>query len=300
MTGVVGRFAPSPTGPLHFGSVVTAVASWLDARARGGRWLLRIDDLDPPREQPGAGETIIRTLEALALHWDGPVTWQSRRAAAHADALAALDRAGATFPCACTRREAGPGPYPGTCRGGLPAGRRARATRVRVDATPVRIVDRVQGPYEQRLDAVCGDFIVRRADGLVAYHLACVVDDAAAGVNDIVRGVDLLDSTPRQVHLQRLLGLPEPAYAHLPVVLGPGGEKLSKQTGAPGVRPADAPAALAAALGFLGLSPGADLRGAPPASLLAWALERWSPARLPGGASRVYAFAPSNISRSVS
>ncbi|MEQ8659718.1 MAG: tRNA glutamyl-Q(34) synthetase GluQRS [Gammaproteobacteria bacterium] len=272
---VVGRFAPSPTGPLHQGSVVAAVASWLDARARGGRWLLRIDDLDPPREVAGAADLIIETLRALGLEWDGEVVWQSRRGAAYSTALAALAAAGALFPCACTRAMVGAGPYPGTCRDGLPAGRRARTLRVRVDAAEIAFEDRVQGRYAQRLDVECGDFVVRRADGFIAYHLAVVVDDAAAGVTDVVRGVDLIDSTPRQIHLQRLLGLPTPRYAHIAVVRDARGVKLSKQAGAAAVPPAAAATALAAALAFLGLAPPAELAGAPVTTLLDWALPRW-------------------------
>ncbi len=293
----VGRFAPSPTGPLHFGSVVAALASWLSARAKGGRWLLRIDDLDPPREVEGAAATILRTLEALALEWDGAVVYQSRRGTAYAAALERLQDAGQIFPCACTRRQVGPGPYPGTCRNGLPAGVRGRALRVRVDDTPVVIADAVQGRFEACLARTCGDFVVRRADGLVAYHLAVVVDDAAAGVTDVVRGLDLLDSTPRQVWLQRLLGLPTPAYAHLPVVLGRNGSKLSKQTGAAAVLPDSAPAALAAALDFLGLTPPPALVGALPGELLAWALPRWR-LDLPGTAARPYPAAAANMPRS--
>ncbi|MGR8918731.1 MAG: tRNA glutamyl-Q(34) synthetase GluQRS [Gammaproteobacteria bacterium] len=294
-----GRFAPSPTGPLHFGSVTSAAASWLEARAGGGRWLLRIDDLDPPREEPGAADLILATLEALALTWDGAVVFQSTRAAAYAAALDELARADHLFPCACTRREVGSGPYPGTCRDGLPAGREARSLRVRIEPGGITVADRVQGTYTQELASACGDFIVRRADGLVAYHLAAVVDDAAAGVTDVVRGADLLESTPRQIFLQRLLGLPQPRYAHLPVVVDAAGNKLSKQTGAPPVTPADAPAALYQALDFLGLAPPAELAGAPPASLLEWALPRW---RLDacGAAPRPYPRAASNMSRSVS
>lgn len=272
----VGRFAPSPTGPLHQGSVVAAVASFLDARARDGRWLLRIDDLDPPREVAGAADLIIETLLALGLEWDGEIVYQSRRGAAYAEALAVLDAAGATFPCACTRSMVGSGPYPGTCREGLPPGRRARSLRVRVDDRVIGFDDRVQGHYAQRLDTECGDFIVRRADGLIAYHLAVVVDDAAAGVTDVVRGVDLIDSTPRQLHLQRLLGLPHPRYAHIDVVRDARGVKLSKQSGAPGVLPAQAAAALHAALEFLGLAPPRAVAGAPVRELLEWALPRWA------------------------
>ncbi|MGE0486532.1 MAG: tRNA glutamyl-Q(34) synthetase GluQRS [Gammaproteobacteria bacterium] len=299
-----GRFAPSPTGPLHFGSVVTALASYLDARSRGGRWLLRIDDLDPPREAPGAADGILATLVALGLEWDGEVTWQSRRGEAYRDALSRLADTGVSFPCACTRATVGKGPYPGTCRNGLPPGRRARAVRVRVGATCVGFEDRVQGNVTRTLAEQGGDFIVRRADGLIAYHLAVVVDDAAAGITDVVRGVDLLDTTPQQIHLQRQLGLSTPTYAHLGVVLGPDGHKLSKQTGARPVLPAAAALAAWAALDFLGLSPPVAARGAPAAELLQWALPRWAGHALPRAAA-VYddggvQSAAANIARSAS
>ena len=280
-SAAVGRFAPSPTGPLHFGSVVAAVASFLAARAAGGRWLLRIDDLDPPRTEPGATAAILATLAALELHWDGPVVYQSERSAAYRAALADLARAGATYACACSRRRVGAGPYPGTCRGlGLADGA-GRTLRVKVDAVPITFEDRVQGAYGQALATHCGDFVVRRADGIAAYHLACVVDDAAAGVSEVVRGVDLLESTPRQIHLQRLLGLPQPRYAHPATVLDAAGHKLSKQTYAKPVTPATAPPALYHAVRFLGLDPPASLAGAAPAGLLAWAVPHWRWSALP-------------------
>ena len=256
----VGRFAPSPTGPLHFGSLVAAVASWLDARAAGGRWRLRIEDLDRPRVQPGAADEILRTLEALGLVWDGEVLYQSRRTALYREALERL-RAH-TYWCGCSRREIadsslslaadGARIYPGSCRAGLAAGRTARALRVRVPGDEIRFVDRVQGPQAQVLARDVGDFVLYRADGLFAYQLAVVVDDAAQAVSDVVRGADLLDSTARQIHLQRLLGVATPRYLHVPIALDERGEKLSKQTGAQPVdarRPAEA---LAAALRFLG------------------------------------------------
>jgi glutamyl-Q tRNA(Asp) synthetase len=250
----VGRFAPSPTGPLHAGSLVAALASWLDARAHRGRWLLRIEDLDPPREQPGAADAIIATLQRFGLRADGPVTWQSRRQGLYEAALARLVAAGLAYPCACTRREIADsqlrvddGPlageaaspsaprervYPGTCRGGLPPGRSPRAWRLRVPAGIVRFDDRWCGPQAQDVAARVGDFVLRRADGLWAYQLAVVVDDADLGITDVVRGADLLGSTARQIVLQRALDLPTPRYLHVPVVATPEGEKLSKQTGA--------------------------------------------------------------------
>ena len=256
MTAVVGRFAPSPTGPLHFGSVVSAVASYLDARAQGGRWLLRIDDLDPPRIEAGATHSILATLEALALEWDGAVLYQSTRGAAYAQALAQLQAAGMVYRCRCSRKEIGAGPYPGHCRHADLAGDDGRlAWRVRVDDEAIVVTDLLQGTYRQSLGSHCGDFVVRRADAVFAYHLAVVVDDAWSCVTQITRGSDLLESTPRQIHLQRLLGLPTPRYAHLPVVLDTQGEKLSKQTYAPSVAPADAGRMLFHALAFLGCAP---------------------------------------------
>jgi glutamyl-Q tRNA(Asp) synthetase len=256
----VGRFAPSPTGPLHFGSLVAAVASHLDARSHGGEWLLRMEDLDRPREQPGAADAILRTLERLALHWDGPVLYQSQRLEAYREASARLRAAGHCFDCACTRREiadsALPGQegpiYPGTCRTGLAPGQRARALRVLVDSAPVAFDDRLQGRQMQNLAEAVGDFVILRADGIVAYQLAVVVDDAAQGITDVVRGSDLLLSTPRQIHLQRLLGHPTPRYLHLPVAVNDAGEKLSKQTHAPAIDPRDAHALARTTLSFLG------------------------------------------------
>jgi len=256
----VGRFAPSPTGPLHFGSLVAALASWLDARRHGGRWLLRMEDLDPPREVPGAADAILRTLEAFGLTWDGPVLYQSTRQAAYEAALEQLRAAGLAYDCGCTRREVAEagkpgldGPiYPGTCRNGLPPGKSPRAVRVRSEADPIEFTDRQQGPIGQDVAREVGDFVIRRADGLYAYQLAAVVDDAFQGVTHVVRGADLLDSTPRQILLQRRLGLPTPAYLHHNLVLTPQGEKLSKQTHAPPVDDTDPVPTLISALGFLG------------------------------------------------
>lgn len=256
----IGRFAPSPTGPLHFGSLVAAVGSYLQARSRGGRWLVRIEDLDRPRTVPGAADGILRTLEAYGLHWDGEVWYQSARDEAYAAALEALRSEQAVFPCGCTRQDVararaarGGGPaYPGTCRQGLGPDRRARAWRVRTAGERIRFVDAVQGPYEEELDQTCGDFVVRRADGLFAYQLAVVVDDAAQGITEVVRGADLLESTPRQILLQRLLGLPTPSYLHLPVANNAAEEKLSKQTGATPLDLRHPLPVLRRALGFLG------------------------------------------------
>ena len=228
----VGRFAPSPTGPLHFGSLVAAVASYLEARSRGGRWLVRMEDVDLPRCIPGADLDILRTLEAYGFRWDGPVMYQTARTSAYEAALERLRTLGLAYPCSCSRREAGEGFYPGTCRNGVGAPGKPVAWRVRAEG----------------LD----DFVVKRSDGLFAYQLAVVVDDAAQGVTNVVRGADLLDSTPRQQWLQRALGYREPRYLHVPVATNAAGEKLSKQTLAPALRAADRIAEIRRALGFLG------------------------------------------------
>ena len=235
-----GRFAPSPSGPLHLGSLVAALASWLDARAARGRWLVRIEDLDRPRSQSGAAAEILRALERFGLYWDGEVLYQSRREALYAAALERL--AGKTYWCGCSRRELadsslglaadGAPIYLGTCRNRPPARASRRALRVRTTAQEIGFSDRVQGAQAQRLERDIGDFVLYRADGLFAYQLAVVVDDAEQGVTDVVRGADLLDSTPRQIYLQRLLGLATPRYLHVPVLVNARGEKLSKQTGA--------------------------------------------------------------------
>lgn len=280
MTAPVGRFAPSPTGPLHFGSIVAALASYLDARHRRGSWLVRMDDLDPPREQRGAAASILAMLEACCLEWDGAVSYQSTRHERYAEVLAGLRDGGHTFACACSRKDFAGAVYPGTCREGLPAGRSARTLRLRVDDTVVHFDDRIEGRIERNPARGFGDFVVLRADGNYAYHLACVVDDADAGVTDIVRGADLLDSTAPQLVLQRLLGHRAPDYAHIPVVVNAAGTKLSKQTRAAPVERARVSAAIFDALEFLRQDPPTTLRGAPPRELLAWAVPRWRIAAL--------------------
>ena len=277
---IVGRFAPSPTGPLHFGSLVAAVASWLDARAAGGRWRVRMEDLDRPRVQPGAAGEILRTLDALGLVWDGEVLYQSARAALYREALEKLERH--TYWCGCSRREIadsslglavdGARIYPGACRGGVAPGKTPRALRVRVPEEEIRFVDRVQGPQAQRLSRDVGDFVLYRADGQFAYQLAVVVDDAAQGITDVVRGADLLDSTARQIFLQRLLGAPTPRYLHVPVAVNALGEKLSKQTGAKPIDARRAGEEIGAALAFL---------GQPASRSLEEAARQWNPALIP-------------------
>jgi len=276
----VGRFAPSPTGALHFGSLAAALASWLDARRAGGTWLLRMEDLDQPRVMAGAGDRILRQLEAFGLAWDGPVVYQSARLDLYQNAIRKL--ATHSYPCACTRKELedsalaidGSRIYPGTCHGGIAPGKSARALRLRTADEPVRFADRVQGERTQSVATEVGDYVLLRADGIVAYQLAVVVDDAAQGITDVVRGADLLDSTARQIALQRLLGLATPRYLHTPVATNGAGEKLSKQTGATEARAENIPSAL----GFLGMNPPARLA---PKELLAWAASHWDPARVP-------------------
>ena len=279
----VGRFAPSPTGPLHFGSLVAAVASFLDARAVGGRWLLRMEDLDRPRCGPGAADTILRQMEAYGLFWDGAVIQQSQRDDTYAAVLDALKAQGAVFACTCSRSQLAHAPrnaegeivYPGTCR--LHTAPRAEkyAWRVRITDVSVHFNDRIHGALQQDLATEVGDFVVRRADGLFAYQLAVVVDDAFQGVTHIVRGADLLWNTPRQIYLQRLLGLPTPIYAHVPLVTNAAGQKLSKQTLAPALPERGRRAVLAQALAALGHAPPADLLGAGADELLAWAVAQW-------------------------
>lgn len=285
----VGRFAPSPTGPLHFGSLTAALGSCLEARQQGGRWLLRLEDVDLPRCRAETAEETVRTLEACGFAWDGEVLVQSRRTERYREVLETLRAAGEIYPCACTRRELadsalapdGAHVYPGTCRRGLPEGKTARAFRIRVDNEVVAFDDAVQGPLRQNLVSDVGDFVLLRADGGYAYQLAVVVDDADQGVTRVVRGADLLDSTPRQIFLQRRLGLPTPTYAHLPVAVNASGEKLSKQTGARAI-PIDRPGpALFAALEFLGQQPPAALIGASVNELWDWALAHWQLANVP-------------------
>ncbi len=324
-TNYRGRFAPSPTGPLHFGSLVAAVGSYLDAKHHRGTWLVRMEDLDTPRCVQGAAEDILRTLEAFGLHSDEPVIYQSQRTAAYDEALHQLQTSVAVYPCCCTRKEIADsalhgieGPvYPGTCRHGTPAGREGRAWRVRTNlkllppcrgkagmgveqceiqtSTPtltlplqgggddaVEFDDALQGHIAQHLESEIGDFVVKRADGLFAYQLAVVVDDAFQGITHIVRGADLLNSTPRQIHLQRLLGLPTPHYMHLPVAVNEAGEKLSKQTLAAPVDGSQAVATLLHVLDFLQQRPPANLAGSDVRTVLDWAIQNWDATRLRG------------------
>ena len=281
-----GRFAPSPTGALHAGSLVAALASWLDARAWGGRWLVRIEDVDTPRCVAGAEEKILSQLAECHLHPDEPPVRQSGRGALYQAALERLAASGLAYPCGCTRKDIeaaqaaagearprhGERVYPGTCRHGL-QGRAARAWRMRTDdAGEIGWIDRRLGPQRQDVAREVGDFVLRRADGPWAYQLAVVVDDAAQGVTDVVRGEDLADNTARQILLQRALGLPTPRYLHTPLVLGANGEKLSKQNGASALDTRDPLACLRAAGAALGLRITADA----PAAWLEGATRAWA------------------------
>jgi glutamyl-Q tRNA(Asp) synthetase len=288
MSRPTGRYAPSPSGPLHLGSLLAAVASFVHARAQGGAWRLRIDDLDTPRVVPGAATAIGATLAAFGLRWDGPVLYQSRRHPAYDAALRELQAAGFAFDCGCTRREARAGPaglegpiYPGTCRNGIRPGRAPRSVRLKVDTAAIAFEDIVQGGYRQDLARDIGDFVIRRGDGITAYQLATVVDDAALAVTETVRGADLLSSTPRQMLLQRRLHLPAPRYAHVPVLVDAQGRKLGKSTGAAALDPSRVTAQLWYCLTCLGQQPSDALRDTSSARLLAWAVDNWQIENVP-------------------
>lgn len=276
-----GRFAPSPTGPLHFGSLIAAVGSYLQARSCGGEWLVRMEDVDTPRTVPGADREILELLTAYGMSWDGPVTYQSPREPVYQAALHTLLEENRAYPCACSRKDF-PGPvYPGTCRKGLPPEREARSVRVRTNKASIHFQDRLQGNFLQHLEKDVGDFILRRADGLTAYQLAVVVDDAEQGITEVVRGNDLLDSTPRQIHLQRLLSLPTPDYLHLPIAVNKEGNKLSKQTFAEPLNPEEPTPALRKALAFLGQEPSPPSVDGNLELLWNWAIDHWDLARIP-------------------
>ncbi len=299
-TRYVGRFAPSPTGPLHFGSLVAAVASFLDARANQGRWLVRIEDVDTTRCRPEFAKEILATLSAFGMEADGEIMVQSARSAAYEDALAQLRAVGHLYACTCSRKEIADsatgrgglegleGPvYPGTCRHAGHAfalvDKHQAALRVTTDDQPIIFRDRLQGEVSQRIASQIGDFVVKRRDGCYAYQLAVVVDDAAQQISHVVRGADLVDSTARQIHLQRLLGLPAVDYLHIPVATNAEGEKLSKQTLAEGIAAADVAIWLRHALQFLGQATDSDAEAAaiPPAELLRRATQRWQPQAIP-------------------
>ena len=283
-----GRFAPSPTGPLHFGSLVAAVASYLEARSRGGTWLVRIEDLDPPRTVAGAADDILRTLAACGMQWDGEVVFQSNHLDAYHAALHQLRTLGKVYPCACSRREIADSAvrgieglvYPGTCRNGM-VGSPARAQRVDTRGVTIAFDDALQGRVEHNLETDIGDFVLYRADHVYAYQLAVAIDDAEQGITDVVRGADLLDSTPRQIYLLQLLGLPLPRYLHVPVVVNAANEKLSKQTRATPIDAQHPLPALIQALRFLGQDPPRELATANTRELWQWAIAEWRIERVP-------------------
>lgn len=278
----VGRFAPTPSGFLHFGSLLAALASWLDARAQGGRWLLRIEDLDPPREVPGATTAIIRTLEQYGLYWDGDILRQSERQAIYRDCVETLLQQGLAYACTCSRKQLEPfaGRYPGTCRH-AGHGLTDAAIRLQVPASRYQVQDRAQGRFAQQLEQEVGDFVIRRRDGLYAYQLAVVLDDAAQGITHVVRGADLLDSTPRQLYLQDVLGLPHPQYLHIPLLIAPDGHKLGKSYRSPPLLQDQVPSLLVRALATLGQQPPRELLEASVAEILRWGTDYWQPAAIP-------------------
>jgi glutamyl-Q tRNA(Asp) synthetase len=289
MAGYRGRFAPTPSGPLHFGSIIAALGSCLDARTHAGHWCVRMDDLDPPRVMPGAVDEILRCLEALGFEWDGAVLYQSRRRDAYHAALHRLREHGLVYPCCCSRKDiadvavaGAKGPiYPGTCRQGLAPGRPARALRVRATGARVRFEDGVLGVQDRDLEHEAGDFVLYRADAVYAFHLASAVDDAHQGMTHVVRGADLLESSARQLWLIRALGLAAPRYAHLPVALDASGQKLSKQTQAAPVDPSRPAQTLWPALRFLGQDPPAELARVSVGDIWQWARTNWRLERVP-------------------
>ncbi len=282
-----GRFAPSPTGNPHLGTLIAAVASYLQARSNDGEWLLRIEDVDTQRRVPGADDTLLKTLDAFGFEWDQAVVWQSRRTALYQQALEQLIDCERVFPCTCSRKLLAQtaaelsGVYPGTCRTRKLPLPHAHAIRLRVADITIRFDDAVAGEFSQSLSHDCGDFVIKRRDGLFAYQLAVVVDDAQQGVTEVVRGADLLDSTPRQIYLQRCLDYAEPAYLHLPLILDHHGRKLSKSEGAAELDPAKPGLSLCIALRHLGQQPPAELAQARPADIWQWALENWDRSRIP-------------------
>ena len=278
----IGRFAPTPSGHLHFGSLVAALASYLDARSAGGRWLLRMEDLDPPREMPGAQAAILDALERYGFEWDGELVRQSDRHDAYAHVLERLFSQGLAYACTCSRKqlEGYHGIYPGFCRNaGHPI--ENAAIRLRVPELEYGFKDRVQGEFRQHLGRDVGDFVIRRRDGLYAYQLAVVLDDAWQGMTDIVRGADLLDSTPRQLYMQELLGLAQPRYLHVPLIVQPDGHKLGKSYRSPPLTADHATALLLRALRALGQHTEDSLEHASPREVLDWGIKHWNAELIP-------------------
>lgn len=276
-SGYIGRFAPSPTGPLHFGSLLAALASYLDARANQGKWLMRVEDLDPLREPVGSADLILQQLQDLGMDWDDEVLYQSSRLDAYEEVLHKLQEDGLCYPCDCTRpqiREMGL-VYNGSCRERAAPPEMPYAQRLKTDALEIGFIDQIQGHFAQQLEGEVGDFVIRRKDELFAYQLAVVVDDAFQNITHVVRGWDLLDSTPRQIYLQRVLKYQEMHYAHIPIIVDAKGQKLSKQAFAPSIETDRAPQAIFKALTFLGQAPPAELATERPKSQLEWAIDNW-------------------------
>lgn len=291
----IGRFAPSPTGPLHFGSLVAAVASYCDARQNQGKWLLRMEDLDRPRTVKGAADTILHQLESFGFEWDGPVLYQSERDSFYQEALQTLKDRQLIYPCTCTRKEIADSStsigiegaiYPGTCLQQPIKSNAPAAWRLKTDNTSIHFTDTIQVEISQTLNTDIGDFVLKRADGLFAYQLAVVVDDAAQGITHIVRGADLLDSTPRQIYLQRLLHYPTPSYTHVPVACNADGEKLSKQTLAPAADIQKTSQTLIQVLDFLGHAPPTALQNENTSTIWQWAISHWRLSNIPKSKTR--------------
>ncbi len=282
-SGYIGRFAPSPTGPLHFGSLVAALASFLDARANNGKWLMRLEDLDPPREPQGSAQLILQQLLDLGLSWDGEVLYQSSRLDAYEEVLQQLQDKRLAYPCNCTRPQikAMGNVYDGSCRTRISAPAKPYALRVKIEAIELGFDDAIQGRFVQQLATQLGDFVVRRKDELFAYQLAVVVDDEFQNVSHVVRGWDLLDSTPRQIYLQQLLNYRPMHYAHIPIVVDELGQKLSKQAFASSIRTDRATELIFQGLKFLGQSPVDEIKKESPESQLQWAIENWDIQRVP-------------------
>lgn len=278
---VIGRFSPSPTGPLHFGSVVAATASYLQAKSQGGKWLLRIDDIDLPRNQSDADTSILQTLEILGLHWDDEIMFQSHRETEYQEILHLLSEKKLLYRCTCTRKQLEGNTYPGTCRHKKYPPEQQHSLRIITKRTPIHFNDQIQGDYQQILETDIGDFIVRRADNITAYHVAVVVNDAWQGITEIVRGADLLNSTPRQIYLQQILNYPIPSYAHLPVAVDTHGKKLSKQHHARPVDDTRPVSTLFSALNFLGQNPDKMLLQENIEEIVQWGIKNWSLEKIP-------------------
>lgn len=286
-----GRFAPSPSGPLHFGSLVAAMGSYLDAKFHQGKWLVRIEDVDLPRTVPGATSDILFALEKLGMEWDEKVLFQSQRSDFYQAALERLIQKEMIYPCTCSRKEIADSSrlgdsgliYPGTCRNKITHKERQAALRLRTDHYPIQFTDALRGSVCQKLEREIGDFVLRRADGVYAYQLAVIVDDEAQNISHVVRGADLLDSTPRQIYLLQLLGYATPTYMHLPIVTNAKGEKLSKQTHAPSIDMSNVMPQMIAALQFLGQNPPKALANENLTIFWQWAISNWRPDKIPLG-----------------